>query len=448
MNQTPGSEGFDAIVVGAGPAGSSAAIGLARRGANVLLLERGEYPGAKNMFGGMMTYCPAAEELVPGFWQKAPWERAVTKRTLTVAGDGSSTSLVFQAASLSDRPAAGAGSTSDRTLTGFTLFRPLFDRWLADQAVAEGVTLLTSCLADRVVTREGAVRGVRLAGSGDVVEAPLVVACDGALSLFAKHGGLHEGFTAEQVGLGVRALYALDEAVVNERFGLAGREGATSEFLGCTEGVRGGGFIYTQRDALSVGIVVHLDSLKERGIPPYDLLDRFTASPQVAQLLRGARLVEYSAHLLGEAGLGMTPRLSAAGLLVAGDAAGFCYTNGLITEGMNLAMTSGLIAAQVGAEALAAGDVSQRRLELYARQLRRSFVLRDLRTFRNAIGFMHRDRLFTDYPQVVSALMEGVYRSDGVPKRRIARLGVQAMKGRLPLRRLIADAVSVGRSYL
>ena len=342
----------------------------------------------------------------------------------------------------------GAGSTSDRTLTGFTLFRPLFDRWLAGRAVAAGVTLLTSCLADRVVIRDGAVRGVRLAGSGDVVEAPLVVACDGALSLLAKDGGLHDGFRADQVGLGVRALYALGEETINERFGLVGREGATSEFLGCTEGVRGGGFIYTQSDTLSVGVVVHLDSLKERGIPPYELLDRFAASPQVAQLLRGARLVEYSAHLLGEAGLGMTPRLSAAGLLVAGDAAGFCYTNGLITEGMNLAMTSGLLAARVGAEALAAGDVSASRLAHYGKQLRRSFVLRDLKTYRNAIGFMHHDRLFTDYPAVVSALMEGLYRSDGVPKRRIARLGLQAVKGRLPLRRLAADALEVGRSYL
>jgi len=441
-------DSFDAIVVGAGPAGSSAAIGLAQRGARVLLLERGEYPGSKNMFGGMMTWCPAAAELVPGFWQQAPWERAVTKRTLSVTASGSTTSLVFQAASGSDEPAAGAGSTSDRTLTGFTLFRPLFDRWLADQAVAAGATLLTSCVAESVVTRDGVVHGVRLAGSGDVIEAPLVVACDGALSLLAKGAGLHDGFTAEQVGLGVRALYALEERTIDERFGLAGREGATSEFLGCTEGVRGGGFIYTQTDTLSVGIVVHLDSLKERGIPPYELLDRFTAAPQVAHLLRGARLVEYSAHLLGEAGVRMTPRLSAAGLLVAGDAAGFCYTNGLITEGMNLAMTSGLIAAQAGAEALAAGDLSAARLAAYSKALRRSFVLRDLRTWRNAIGFMHRDRLFTDYPEVVGALMEGLYRSDGSPKRRVARLGLGALRGRLALRRLLGDAVEVGRSYL
>ena len=324
----------------------------------------------------------------------------------------------------------------------------IFDRWLAAQAVDEGVTLLTSCLADRIVLRDGAVRGVRLAGSGDVVEAPLVVACDGALSLLAKEAGLHTGFTAEQVGLGVRALYALDARTIDERFGLSGREGATAEFLGCTDGVRGGGFIYTQADTLSVGLVVHLDSLKQRGMPPYELLDRFTAAPEVARLLRGARLVEYSAHVLGEAGLGMTPRLSAAGLLVAGDAAGFCYTNGLITEGMNLAMTSGLIAARAGAEALDAGDVSAARLERYAKELRRSFVLRDLSTWRRAIGFLHHDRLFTQYPQVVGALMEGLYRSDGTPKRRLARLGLGALDGRLPARRLPADAVEIGRSYL
>ena len=124
----------------------------------------------------------------------------------------------------------------------------------------------------------GAVRGVRVAGADDVVEAPLVIACDGTLSLLAKEAGLHKGFRREQVALGVRALYAMTEEEIDERFGLTGREGATQEFLGCAEGVRGGGFIYTQTDALSVGLVFHLDSLKQRGIPPYELLERFIAS--------------------------------------------------------------------------------------------------------------------------------------------------------------------------
>ncbi len=439
---------FDAVVVGAGPAGISAALGLAQRGVKVLVLERGEYPGAKNMFGGMMAYCPAPEQLVPGFWERAPWERAVTKRVLSIVGDGSSTSLVFQAGSESDRPSVGAGSTSDRTLTGFTLFRPLFDRWYAEQAVAQGVTLLTGCRVEGLLLRDGAVQGVRVTGVDDVVEAPLVIACDGTLSFLAQEAGLHGGFKPEQVALGVRALYRSTEEEINDRFGLTGREGATYEFLGCTEGIRGGGFVYTQTETLAVGLVTHLDSLKTQGVPPYELIERFIASSPVAPMLRGARLVEYSAHLLPEAGMRMVPRLSTAGLLVAGDAAGLCYTNGLTQEGMNLAMTSGLVAAQVGAAALAEGDVSASRLSRYAAELKQSFVLRDMNTFGRAIDFLHRDRLFTVYPRVVSALMEDLYRSDGDPKEKIGRLSRRAAKDELPVRQLIADLLKGGRAFL
>jgi electron transfer flavoprotein-quinone oxidoreductase len=442
---------FDAVVVGAGPAGTSAALGLAQRGARVALLERGEYPGAKNMFGGMMAYSPVPGFLVPDFWERAPWERAVTKRVLSVMSGGSSTSLVFQAASGSEKPSVGGGSTSDRSLTGFTLFRPLFDRWYAEQAVAQGVTLLTGCRADGLMKERGEVRGVRVNGGGDgddLIEAPLVVAADGTLSLLAKGAGLHHGFTSEHLALGVRALYLLSEEEINARFGVSGREGATQEFLGCTEGVRGGGFIYTQTDTVSVGLVVHLDSLKEKGIPPYELLERIIVTAPAAPLLRGAKLVEYSAHLLPEAGVRMVPRLYDDGLLVVGDAAGFCYTNGLIQEGMNLAMTSGLAAAEVGAEALAAGDVSARRLAEYRKQLRGSFVLRDLETFGGAIEFMRGDRLFTTYPEIVGRLMEELYRSDGKPKVKIARLARRAVKGELSLKDMAADLWHGGRGYL
>jgi electron transfer flavoprotein-quinone oxidoreductase len=194
--------------------------------------------------------------------------------------------------------------------------------------------------------------------------------------------------------------------------------------------------------------VVHLESLKERGIPPYELMERFVASTPVATLLRGARLVEYSAHLLPEAGRSMVPRPSTAGLLVAGDAAGFCYTNGLTQEGMNLAMASGLVAAQVAAAALVEGDFSAGHLARYTKELQQSFVLRDLATWERAIDFMHEDRLFTVYPRVVAALMEDLYRSDGTPKRKIGRLGRRAVKDEVSLRRLIADLYRGGRGYL
>jgi electron transfer flavoprotein-quinone oxidoreductase len=144
----------------------------------------------------------------------------------------------------------------------------------------------------------------------------------------------------------------------------------------------------------------------------------------------------------------MVPRLESAGLLVAGDAAGFCYTNGLTQEGMNLAMTSGLIAARVGAQALASGDVSARSLGRYRQELEKVFVLRDLKTYGKAIDFLHHDRLFTVYPRVVSALMEDLYRADGRPKEKIGRLARRALKGKVSMRQVVADALEGGRAFL
>ncbi len=428
---------FDAVVVGAGPAGSIAALTLAQKGVKTLLLERGERPGAKNMFGGTLAWCPAPEELIPGFWEKAPWEREVVKRTLTVVAETSATSMVFRSDDVG-RPFRGR----------VTLFRPAFDGWLAAQAQAAGATVVCGCTVEGLVVRDGRVCGVRVGGPNGVVEAPLVVAGDGALSFLAKEAGLHAGVRAEQMAVGVRGLYALDAEEIDGRFGLVRGQGATNEYLGGTDGVRGGGFVYTQTESLSVGLVLHLDSLKASGLAPYDLLERFVGSVHVAPLLRGAQLVEYSAHLLPEAGLSMVPRLSMGGMLVAGDAGGLCYTNGLTQEGMNLALTSGHLAGLVGAEALEVRDMSAARLAAYDERLRESFVFRDLKTYDRAIKLLRRDRLFSDYPEVVGAIMEQLYASDGAPKRRVGAIARNALRDRISIRETLADLIRIGRSYL
>ena len=67
-------EKFDAIVIGAGMAGNAAAYTMASRGLKVLQLERGEYPGSKNVQGGIL-YADMLEKIIPNFREEAPLER-------------------------------------------------------------------------------------------------------------------------------------------------------------------------------------------------------------------------------------------------------------------------------------------------------------------------------------------------------------------------------------
>jgi electron transfer flavoprotein-quinone oxidoreductase len=430
-------KGYDAIVVGAGPAGATAALKMARDGLKVLILERGATPGSKNMFGGMFPRCPTAEGLLPGFWEEAPWERHVVKRTLTIVSETSATSLVFESSDFDRSP-----------YNGCTLYRPVFDRWYAEQARGAGAHLLTRCLAEELLFGEKAVSGILADGGKTEVRAPVVVACDGVLSLLAKGIGLVRSPKTADMALGIKALFHLSEEEINDRFGLVRRQGATHEFLGCTEGVRGGGFIYTQLETLTVGLVFHLDSLANRGIAPYDLLERFLAKEPVARIIKGAQLIEYSAHVLPEGGYDAVPQLSTGGLLLAGDAAGLCYTNGLNQEGMNLAITSGYLAAETVLDAHRAGDFSAKRLSGYEERLRGSFVLRDMKTFKGSAELMHNDRLFSEYPRLVGSIMEQLYRSDGVPKKGFGRTAWESALKTVPLKDLVADALKGGRSLV
>ena len=165
--------------------------------------------------------------------------------------------------------------------------------------------------------------------------------------------------------------------------------------------MRGGAFVYTQLDSLSVGVVVHLDALAERRIAPYDLLESFIGSAPVAPLLQGRGWRSTPRTCCRRAARPMLPRRSAAGFLVAGDAGALCYTNGLTFEGMNLAMASGEMAAKVAVEAAGAGDVCAKRLSAYDALLRDSFVMKDLDTWRRAGQFLQRDQVFALYPDLI-----------------------------------------------
>jgi electron transfer flavoprotein-quinone oxidoreductase len=428
---------FDVIIVGAGPAGSIAALKLAKAGVSVALLERGIYPGSKNVFGGLLHNTPVLNELFPDFREKAPLERHVYQKTLSFMTPESSLNLTFETEHFDRVP-----------YNGYTVMRPVFDRWLAEEAVKEGARLFCRCTAENLVRDNGRIAGVTVKGRAGELRSNIIIAADGVLSFLAEKAGLRADIPPEQMGLGVKLLLGLPSEVINERFGLVRDEGADFSLLGITGGVRGGGFLYTNSESLSLGLVVHLDSLKASGRTPCDLLNRALEHPRIKKLVKGGVPLEYSAHLVPEGGYQGLRKLSTAGLLVAGDAAGLCYTNGINLEGINLAMTSGALAAETALEAIQAQDFSAQRLSLYRKKLAASFVLKDMRTFSQAADMLHIDRLFETYPELAVSIFEKIYRARGIPRDRLLKLVRKELAGKVKKRDLLRDGFKMGRGWL
>jgi electron transfer flavoprotein-quinone oxidoreductase len=428
---------YDVIIVGAGPAGSLAALKLARAGLNVCLLERGRHPGVKNMFGGLLHNTPALNELVPSFREKAPVERHVYKKILAFMTPESAVSLSFENENFDHPP-----------YNGYTVLRPAFDNWLANRAVEAGALLLCDSTVDEPVMIDNRVVGVTVKGREGELRASIVIAADGVLSFLAEKVGLRGEFSPGALGVGVKLLLGLPETTINERFHLVRDQGADISFLGIPAGIRGGSFIYTNRDSLSVGMVMHLDSLRKSGRAPYEILDDLLQHPAVKKLIKGAVSLEYSAHLVPEGGYKAVPTLYTDGMMVVGDAAGLCYTNGINLEGINLAMTSGVLAAETAIGAIEAGDYSARTLSLYKKKLDETYVMKDMKKFSKTVDMMHVDRLYGTYPQILTGIMEKMYKVDGTPRSGIFGLARREAAKEVGIRNLVSDSIKIGRALL
>ncbi len=441
MTTAPAKEQFDVIIVGAGPAGSVAALLSARAGLKVLLLERGEYPGAKNVSGAVFYGSAILNQLIPNWWEQAPVERYICRRDIAFMSPTTAVALDFRS--------AGAGYAT-APYNGFTVLRPKFDRWLAAQAEAAGAFLLTSAVVDDVLRENGRIVGVRVRREQGEIYAKVVIACDGVNSFLAKKAGLQREFHSHELSLGVKEVLGLDPAIIQDRFHLSGNEGIAFEYLGAiTEDVHGGAFLYTNHDSLSLGVIGQVSSLVERRKRSYELLEGFKAHPAVAPLVRGGKLREYSAHLIPESGWSMQPKLYTGGMLVAGDAAGFCLAAGLYLEGMNYAMQSGLAAAETAIVACQRGNFSARTLAIYRKYLKQRHVSTDFRAYRHAPSFVNGPRLQNLYPEMVARGMEQIFRVDGAPKQKILPLAYRMVRqSSIKPGQLLHDVYQVARAYL
>lgn len=427
-------ERFDVVIAGAGLAGLSAAYSLASERIDVLVVERGDYPGAKNVTGGRI-YLKPVRKFLPDVWDQAPLERHVSKEILTVMGQSSSTSVQLLSEKFNQQP-----------YHSFTVLRAKFDRWLADKAKEKGATIVTKNRVDDLIYEEGKVAGIVV--GADKIYADVVIAADGALSLMAQKAGLRGKCKAEDFAIGVKEVVELSPKIIEERFNLNDGEGAAQLFIGLlTRGMFGGGFLYTNIDSISWGMVVKIKDLMRAGFSqaPYQLTREMRNRPEISSLLKGGQAAEYSAHIIPEGGAGTRPRLYSDGIVVVGDAAGLALNTGITVRGMDFAIASGVIAAQAVKRAKENDDFSSRTLRLYQDLLMQSFVGKDLHTFRQASHFLNNPRLFTTYPQGLCDLLEKLMLIDENPKQKLSTtafrelrkmLGLAALKDVAALRRI------------
>ena len=423
----------DVIVVGAGPAGSCAAIAAAQAGKRVVLIERGPFPGSKNMYGGVI-YPRILDELIPGWFEHAPIQRWVVRRSTMLLSDTGALNIDYRSNAWGQAPYNGA-----------TAYRPDFDNWLAQQAVAAGAELICSTTVTGLLRDpQGQITGIKTDRPDGDLTASVVIACDGVNSFIAKEAGLYKNVDASNYTLGVKETLSLPKSVIDERFGVRDNQGVDIEILGGTSGVNGGGFIYTNLDTIALGVVLKLPKLSAQKKRPEEIIAELKRHPAIAPLIEGAEVIEYSAHVIPEAGLDMMPKMAADGLLVAGDAAALCLAAGIWLEGVNFAMASGMYAGQSAAQAITAGDTTASGLRSYTKKLNETFVLKDHKKLRKIPHLVLSDRVQHKYPGFVTGIVERMFRVENPnPKPGVRRiLREERKKAGISLIDLVRDALT------
>jgi electron transfer flavoprotein-quinone oxidoreductase len=223
----------------------------------------------------------------------------------------------------------------------------------------------------------------------------------------------------------------LPSQTIEDRLGLGEGEGAARLFVGSlTRGVLGGGFLYTNQESLSLGMVAGIHSLnvREPREEIYKFLDEFKERPEIKNLIKGGNIIEYSAHLITEGGIHIKPKLYADGMLVVGDAAGLGLNMLVTVRGMEYAMASGVFAGRTIKKAKEKNDFSASSLAYYEQLLNDSFIMKEMESFRNTLMVLENERLFSKYPQAISDLFEKVMRVDEHPKEGLYKTISQGLK--------------------
>ena len=216
---------FDIIVVGSGCAGAVAAYVAASTGKSVLVVERGNYAGAKNMTGGRI-YSHSLKEVFPNFEEEAPLERKITHERMAVMDPVSSVTIDFTSPEL-----AREGADS------YSVLRGPFDQWLAEKAEEAGAEYICGIAVEELLKDEsGKVVGIR-AGE-DEITASVTIVAEGVNTLLCERSLGNGRPKASQMAVGIKEVFELPAGVIEDRFLVPEGEGAAMLFVGdCTHGL-------------------------------------------------------------------------------------------------------------------------------------------------------------------------------------------------------------------
>ncbi len=427
-------EKFDAVVVGAGPAGSTAAYAMAKAGLKVLLLERGKVPGGKNLFGGRI-YSHVLRRLFSDFPSDAPVERYVVRETIGLMDENDAASIDFT-----------SHRGDPRMSSSFIARRSRFDKWLSDKAEEAGALLVPGTRVDDIILKDGAVTGI--ISSGDRIEADCVVNAEGVTATLSRKAGLRRDVTPSQMKVGVKETIELDRKTINDRFNLGDDEGAACVFVGYPSSylTASGSFIYTNGDSVSIGVVVDPLEVSRSKKEVQGMIEDFRLHPYVSRLLRGGKIIEYSAHMIPNSVPLNPDDLVRSGFISTGDAAGLFINHGFTYRGVDLAMASGIAAARTVIEARAAGSYGREALMRYHSYLGEE-VIPEIERAEKTGDMLHNERMFSTYPRLALDFLEDMFRIDGFGREAVSGTLKKNMKGRVTLLRMLRDMLSAYRKF-
>ncbi len=423
---------FDAIVVGAGPSGLAAAIKMAQAGLEVAVLERGAFPGSKNVMGGIFYRHPL-EEILPEFWKEAPVEREIVEQRYWMLGDQGHV----------------GGGVRSATFSGvepncWSVFRAKFDRWLSEKAEEAGVMLLTEATVEALLQENGRVVGVHTNLEDGDLKADVVVIAEGVNSILLRDMGIHREIKPDQVATAVKEVISLSEEKIQDRFNVTDGQGVAIELFGTfSKGAVGLGFLYANKTSISLGMGVLVSDVARYKLKLPDLMEELKCHPSISPLIAGGKTEEYLAHLIPEGGYHAIPQVHGNGWVAVGDSV--MLVNGAHREGSNLAVKSGLLAADAVIKAKAANDFSASGLASYRQALEKSFVMQDLKKYRNLNHFMEQQpHLFQTYPNLINDAGTEFFTVDGASKWEKQKRIFRMLRQRRGLWGLIMDAVKGG----